>query len=84
MEETELTVTIEPERLDAARLGYDRAASWRRLLMAHQNVCVDCGVIFHGKGLFCSRCLTVQRDEACRRRAREQRYFRCMMPHKGG
>ena len=31
------TVIYSLHREDAARLGYDRAASWRRLLMAHQG-----------------------------------------------
>ena len=31
------TVIYSLRREDAARLGYDRAASWRRLLMAHQG-----------------------------------------------
>ena len=31
------TVIYSLRREDAARLGYDHAASWRRLLMAHQG-----------------------------------------------
>ena len=35
------TVIYSLRREDAARLGYDRAASWRRLLMAHQGELAD-------------------------------------------
>ena len=48
-----------------------------------RNICVDCGVIFHGEGLFCSRCFAARRDEVLQRSARERRYFRSMMPRKG-
>lgn len=48
-----------------------------------RNICVGCGVIFHGEGLFCSRCFAARRDEVLQCSARERRYFRSMMPRKG-
>ena len=48
-----------------------------------RNICVGCGVIFHGEGLFCSRCFTARRGEVLQCSARERRYFRSLMPRQG-
>ncbi len=45
-----------------------------------RNVCVRCGQIFHGDGLYCARCEAAERIEAMRRAAKARQYYRSMMP----
>ncbi len=47
-----------------------------------RNVCVQCGQIFHGQGLRCTRCEVAERDRELNRRARARRYYREAMPGK--
>lgn len=49
---------------------------------ARRNVCVGCGMIFHGEGIRCARCEAVRRDEELNRAARERRFYREAMPRK--
>ena len=41
-----------------------------------RNVCVGCGMIFHGTGPRCAKCEAARRDDELRRRAREKRFYR--------
>lgn len=47
------------------------------------NVCVDCGTVFQGESLRCTRCEVAARDTELNRKARNQRFYREMMPRKG-
>ena len=46
------------------------------------HVCVCCGTIFNGDGSRCTKCKIIERDRLLNKRAREQRYYRSMMPKK--
>lgn len=48
------------------------------------NVCLDCGTVFHGEGLRCTRCELAARDAELNRKARNRRYYREMMPPAAG
>ncbi len=50
----------------------------------NRNVCVNCGVIFHGEGPLCTKCGLIARDKEMNRRARERRYYQKMMPRADG
>ena len=39
-----------------------------------RNVCVSCGIVFHGKGPLCTKCAVVERDRELNRPARERRF----------
>ena len=47
-----------------------------------RHVCICCGTIFNGDGSRCTRCEIIERDRLLNKRAREQRYYRSMMPKK--
>lgn len=46
----------------------------------NRNVCVNCGVIFHGEGVRCTKCEVIARDEELNRRSKDRRYYQKMMP----
>lgn len=47
---------------------------------AIRHVCVHCGQIFHGDGIRCPKCETIERDKVLNQRARDKKYYRSMMP----
>lgn len=47
------------------------------------NVCIDCGTVFQGEGLRCTRCERAAKDRELNGEAGRRRFYREMMPRKG-
>ena len=54
----------------------------QRTEKVRRNVCLDCGMIFHGESPVCAKCAVVRRDEELRRKARAKRFYREAMPRR--